>query len=68
MCLTRDEKSREEMTAVGGRSCGKQAARAAMVTDGGMEPREPWGLRTVGKLRGMCPVTEEVLCWGTRES
>lgn len=37
MCLTRDEKSREKMTAVGGRSCGEEAARAAAVTDSGME-------------------------------
>lgn len=50
MCLTRDEKSREEMTAVGGRSCGKEAAHAAVVTDSGLQRREPRGPRTAGKL------------------
>lgn len=37
ICLTRAEKSREEMTAVGGRSRGKEATRVVLVTDSGMK-------------------------------
>ena len=37
MCLTRAEMSREEMTAVGGRSRGKEATRVVLVTDSGMK-------------------------------
>lgn len=47
-CLTRDEKSREEMTAVGGRSWGKEAG---WVTDGGMERCDRQGPRAAGKRR-----------------
>lgn len=63
--MTRDEKSREEMTAVGGRSWGKEAG---WVTDGGMERCDRQGPRAAGKLseeeRVKCEATEDGLCWG----
>lgn len=60
MCLTRDEKSREEMTAVGGRSCGKEAGCGDRQWDRAMRSAGPKGGWKTGG--GMCEATEERLC------
>lgn len=59
MCLMGDEKSREEMTAVGGRSCGREA---------GCRETVGWSHAISGGLRAAANLTEGCVMWREKGS
>lgn len=58
-CLMGDEKSREEMTAVGGRSCGREA---------GCRETVGWSHAIGGGLRAAAKLTEGCVMWPEKGS